>query len=127
MIENEWFVRASAIGISWDDFWKMNPHIIKLMIKSHKEEVAEQNYMMWLNGRYVADAIMSTIGNSPWFKGKASPLHKYPKEPYRIFGNAPKNMTADEKQREVDKFFAQESVRRANWKRTSEKQELGGE
>lgn len=94
---------------------------------AHQNKLKEQNTMMFWQGRYVADAIMSTIGNSPWFKGKASPLHKYPKEPYRIFGNAPKNMTADEKQREVDKFFAQESVRRANWKRTSEKQELSGE
>lgn len=30
-------------------------------------------------------------------------------------------LTEDEKQREVDKFFAQESARRANWRRTHKK------
>ena len=94
---------------------------------AHKNRLEEQNTMMFWQGRYVADAIMSTIGNSGWFRGKSAPLHEYPKEPYQIFGNTPKNMTSDEKQREVDKFFAQESVRRANWKRIHEMHELGGE
>ena len=38
-----------------------------------------------------------------------------------------KNMTADEKQREIDRFFAQESVRRSNWKRNNKDNKMGGE
>lgn len=94
---------------------------------AHKNILEEQNTMMFWQGRYVADAIMSTIGNSSWFRGKTAPIHEYPKEPYPIFGNTPKNMTSDEKQREVDKFFAQESVRRANWKRNNKDNKMGGE
>lgn len=77
--------------------------------------------MMWMNGKYVADAIMSTIGNSGWFRGKGAPANKYPKEPYQL--NESTALTKEEKQCEVDKFFAQESARRANWKRTHKRQE----
>lgn len=89
--------------------------------RAHKLQMKEQNTMLWLNGKYVADAIMSTIGNSGWFKGKGVPVNEYPKEPYALYTNESKFMTEDEKQREVDKFFAQESARRANWRRTHKK------
>lgn len=75
--------------------------------------------MLWLNGRYVSEAIMSTIGNSQWFKGKSAPINEYPKEPYSFMES--RFITEDEKQREVDKFFAQESARRANWQGTHKK------
>lgn len=89
--------------------------------KAHRLQLEEQNMMLWRNGIYIAQTIMSTIGNSPWFKGKGVPPNEYPKEPLRLFEKNIRNMTEDEKQREVDKFFAQESARRANWKRTHKK------
>lgn len=89
--------------------------------RAHRLQVKDQNFMLWMNGRYVADAIMSTIGNSGWFKGKGAPLSEYPKEPYALFANSGTNLTEEEKRREVDKFFAQESARRANRKRTRKK------
>ncbi|HIW82643.1 MAG TPA: synembryn [Candidatus Acetatifactor stercoripullorum] len=95
---------------------KSCPVELKPYEKAHQNRLQEQNMMLFLQGRYAADAIMATIGNSPWFKSKSAPIHKYPKEPYPLFENAPENMTEEEKQREVDKFFAQESARRANWK-----------
>lgn len=114
-----------AIGMSKAEFMKSCPVELKPYDLAHRNRLQEQNTMMFWQGRYVADAIMATIGNSPWFKGKAAPLHKYPEEPYTIFGSEPKNMTANEKQMEVDKFFAQESVRRANWKRVHRKGSIG--
>ena len=53
------------------------------------------------------------------FKGKRTQPNEYPKEPYPFAES--RFITEDEKQREVDKFFAQESARRANWKRTHKK------
>jgi len=75
--------------------------------------------MLWLNGKYIADSIMATIGNSGWFKAKGTQPNEYPKEPYPFAES--RFITEDEKQREVDKFFAQESARRANWRRTHKK------
>ncbi|MBQ2800462.1 MAG: hypothetical protein IJF03_03640 [Lachnospiraceae bacterium] len=77
--------------------------------------------LMWMNGMYISNAIMSTIGNSGWFRGKNSEPNEYPKEPFNLFGNNTGEITEEEKQREVNKFFAQESARRANWKRTHRK------
>lgn len=56
------------------------------------------------------------------WKGKGQQTDKYSEKPLlqdSAFNNH--ELTEDEKQREVDKFFAQESARRANWRRTHEK------
>ncbi len=87
--------------------------------RAHRLQLKEQNMMLWLNGRYISESIMSTIGNSQWFKGKGTPPNEYPKEPYAFMDS--KLITEEEKQREVDRFFAQESARRANWRRTHKK------
>ena len=60
--------------------------------------------MLQLNSRYVADAIMSTVGNSGWFKSKGTTANEYPKEPYFFIES--ELITEEDKQREVDKFFA---------------------
>lgn len=110
-----------AIGVSKTEFMRSCPVDMAAYDKAHKLQLEEQNLMLWRNGMYVADAIMSTVGNSPWFKGKSAPPNKYPAEPYALFGNNSKNLTEDEKQREVDKFFAKESARRVNWQGTRKK------
>ena len=110
-----------AIGVSKAEFMKSCPADMAAYDKAHRLRLEEQNMMQRHNGLYIADAIMSTIGNSQWFKGKGVPVNEYPKEPYAIFTNNTANITEEEKQREVDKFFAQESARRVNWRRTHKK------
>lgn len=87
--------------------------------RAHRLQMKEQNFMLWLNGKYVADAIMYTIGNSGWFKAKGTPPNEYPREPYTFYES--RFVTEEEKQRELDRFYAQESARRANWRRTHKK------
>lgn len=107
-----------SLGVTKAEFMRSCPVELAPYDKAHKLQLKEQNFMLWLNGKYVADAILATICNSGWFRGKGA-INEYPKEPYAIMESTV--MTEDEKQREVDKFFAQESVRRANWKRTHKK------
>lgn len=57
------------IGISYRDFWKMNPHIFKFYVEQYKNKRNEEDLKQWQSGQYIAAAI-STIG-----KGK------YPKKP----------------------------------------------
>lgn len=71
--------------------------------------------LMHLQGQYIAEAILATVGNM--FSSKSAKLHKYPKKPYEIFGKEKIELTEEEKQRQVDLFFAQEKARRSNWKR----------
>lgn len=46
MFENEWFPPANAMGVTWQEFWRMNPHIIKCIAKGHKEKIKEQDTLM---------------------------------------------------------------------------------
>lgn len=57
------------MGITYHDFWGMNPHIIKFYAKQYKHKRNEEDLKQWQLGQYITAAI-STIG-----KGK------YPKKP----------------------------------------------
>lgn len=109
-----------SIGVTKAEFMESCPVELRPYDVAHREQANEQNFMNWLNGKYVADAIMSTLGNSGWFKGKGTPVYHYPKEPYKL--EAAKPLTQEEKRKAVDEFWAQESARRANWRRTHKKQ-----
>lgn len=47
--------------------------------KLEQQQIDAQNHML---GSYVRHAILSTIGNSQWFKSKAAQPHEYPEIPY---------------------------------------------
>lgn len=102
----------------------MNPHIVNLHLKGHKEKIILRDDEMWRFGIYIREALKSTVCNGFVWKGKGQQPDEYPKEPFLQSGSIHnQEITEDEKQREVDKFFAQESARRANWKRTHKRQE----
>jgi hypothetical protein len=104
-----------AIGVSKTEFMKSCPVELKPYDIAHQKQTEEQSFLLWQNGIYVRAAIMSSIGNSPWFKGRGTRAFEYPREPYSFHGAV---LTEEEKKREVDKFFAKESARRANWRLT---------
>ena len=97
----------------------MNPRIIKLHIKGHNRKVQEIDYLLWLMGKYVLDAESVALAHfGAGLAGKTSQA-EYLEKPYmqdRDFND--QEPTEEEKQRGVDKFFAQESARRAYWRRT---------
>lgn len=115
MVEKTWLVQALSIGISYNDFWGMNPHIIKIYIDAYKTKLEEHNFLMYLQGIYVRDALLSTVGNM--FKGKGTKDFEYPKEPYSLNSeetdNSNKELTEEEKDLQVKMLFANlESMKR---------------
>ena len=109
------------MGVSWEEFWTLNPHIINLMIKGHQEKLKELDYLLWLNGKYSMEAEMVALEHfGAGLSGKTSQA-KYLKSP--LMKEIIEVDAEEEKQREVDRFFAQESARRANWRRMHKKQE----
>lgn len=58
------------IGITYHDFWGMNPHIIKFYAEQYKHKKNEEDLKQWQLGQYVAAAISC-----------AFPKGKYPKKP----------------------------------------------
>lgn len=57
------------MGITYHDFWGMNPHIIKFYAEQYKHKRNEEDLKQWQLGQYILAAI-STIGK-----------RKYPKKP----------------------------------------------
>ena len=74
-------------GVPEELFWDSCPTELRAYEEAHREQLEEQNMLMWMNGMYISNAIMSTIGNSGWFRGKNSEPNEYPKEPFNLFGN----------------------------------------
>lgn len=68
LFENEWFPRAHAIGISWQEFWSMNPHIIKCIYKGYQERLKEQmmvqDRMNHIANQYTLSAITVAIDHA---------------------------------------------------------------
>lgn len=115
MFENEWFPLANSIGISWSDFWNMNPRIIKLMIKGNRErekrDLEIKNALAHLQGQYFVEAIMATVCNQ--LSGKTGKKHEYPKKPYEI--NKNQELTEDELQKQREAFVAGLMVMKSNF------------
>lgn len=78
MFENEWFPRLNAIGVSWEEFWNLNPHIANLLLIGHRERMRMQDEQMWLMGQYVLNAVSVAIEHG--FAGKKA-KSEYIKEP----------------------------------------------
>lgn len=49
------------MGVSWQEFWGMNPHIIKLLVKGHEEKIKEQDYLAWLFNQYTLSAVSTAV------------------------------------------------------------------
>lgn len=115
MFEKEWFPKAYEIGVSWSDFWELNPHSLIIMINGYNEkektELTKNNYIAHLQGAYVVDALMSTVGNV--FKKKNAKPYKYPEKPYELGEKKP--LTEQEKKTQLDLFVAQLKAMKTNF------------
>lgn len=58
------------MGISYREFWGMNPHVLKFYAEQYKHKRNEEDLKQWQLGRYILAAV-SCI----------SPKGKYPKKP----------------------------------------------
>lgn len=47
--------------MSWNDFWGMNPHILKVLIKGYKEKLKEDDYLAWHFNQYTLSAVTVAV------------------------------------------------------------------
>lgn len=71
-----------SIGMSYDAFWNDDVNMVRAYRKSYDLKRRQQNEMLWVQGRYVLDALMATVGNM--FADKNAPKNEYPHEPYPV-------------------------------------------
>lgn len=93
------------VGIDYNDFWRMTPHDVKLIMEGYQrrqeQDIEMKNTMMFIQGRYVVDALACTVGNM--FSRKGSQANKYPSKPYDI--TPPRELTEEEKNVQVKAIF----------------------
>lgn len=61
MVENEWLPQALTLGISYNDFWHMNPRIIKIHLKAQKIKEQMIDEKLWRMGLYVESAVATAV------------------------------------------------------------------
>lgn len=71
-----------SIGMTYDDFWNGDVNMVRAYRKADEMKRRRENEAMWLQGLYVRDALICTVGNM--FSGKDGKTHEYPNEPYAI-------------------------------------------
>ena len=117
MFENEWFPPANAIGVTWQEFWGMNPRIIKCIAKGHKEKIKEQDTLMhtWW-GTYGLSAL--TVAVEHCLHGKKA-KSEYIKKPIMADYEKTKEnvqITEDEKKKQTEQLFMQLQIMGINHK-----------
>lgn len=103
------------IGISQDEFWRLNPHKIKIRLKAYEGLEEKKDAQMWHLGKYIYKAVVTAIdhtilgGNSDYFE---KPILQM---------NESRELTEEEKQSQVNAFFAGLQVMQSNFEREHNK------
>lgn len=111
---------ANAMGVSWNEFWSMNPHIINLLVKGQEEKnkrrMQEQDRLNWYLGQYFASALDCTVCNSEIWRKRGSNPHSYIEKPI-LQESDKKNepMTEDGIQKRRELFIASMKAMQANF------------
>lgn len=71
-----------SLGMTYDEFWNQNVDMTRAYRKADEFKRRRENEVLWLQGIYVRDALICTVGNM--FSGKSAKKQEYPKEPYPI-------------------------------------------
>ena len=71
-----------SIGMTYDEFWNQDVAMVRAYRKSDELKRRRQNETLWMQGIYVRDALLATVGNM--FSDKGSTKNEYPTEPYPV-------------------------------------------
>lgn len=71
-----------SIGMSYDEFWNQDVTLVRVYRQADDLRRRRQNEMLWMQGIYMRDALLCTVGNM--FSGKGATPIEYPKEPYPV-------------------------------------------
>ena len=71
-----------SIGMTYDEFWNQDVAMVRAYRKSHELKRRQQNETLWMQGLYMRDALLSTVGNM--FSEKGAKAIEYPGEPYPV-------------------------------------------
>jgi predicted RNase H-like nuclease (RuvC/YqgF family) len=117
-----------SYGMSYHQFWDGDVYAHREYRRAHKLKLQEKNTEMWLQGRYIYDALCAVAPIVRAFS-KASRPGKYADKPYDLFEEERKKREEEEAKRRYEKMrekvaaFAEEFNKMR--KKTPEGKEVG--
>ena len=119
LFENEWFPQAYVFGITWEQFWHMNPRIIKCISLGHEKKIKEQDALIhtWV-GTYGLSALNVVINHC--IEGSKS-KSKYIEEPIMSDASLSKDkedkskISEKEKLEKTEQLFMKLNIMSANY------------
>ena len=85
------------IGMTADEYWHGDPYLAKAYRKAYKKRIEARNQELWLQGKYVFDAVSVALYNA--FRGRRAAA-KYTEKPYQIF---PKTRAEIEREARIER------------------------
>lgn len=106
---------TKGYGLTVEDIDSSCPSDLEPYAEAHRLEMVERdNYIYSVFGNYAISAFAFAIEHN----FAKNPKSEYMKNPMLSLDNiSNREMSEEEKQKEVDLFFAQENARKVNWKR----------
>ena len=109
--ETELLDYALFLGMSFDDFWFSDPHILDNYEKAYEAKRKQEYQGYWIQGAYVKAAIESSVfvaglANKKVLRG----MPKYPDNPFKSEEDAVKNV--EEERQKLYMFLKNLKVRR---------------
>ena len=116
IIWEDHFSYAFALGISLEEFKHMTPMELEYCLKGYELRRRLRDRDMWeYFGTYGLSAVMTAVEHC--LAGRKA-VTRYIDKPNLQEGRIQdRQLSEEEKMREVDRFFAQEEARRINWRR----------
>ena len=106
MFTKEWLPYALSIGVSYNDFWHMNPRILNAIGKGYELQRKARDEEMWMQGLYNYHATATAIANCFSKTSKA----QYIKKPL-LSDFVAKDEISEEKRIEMENYKLAMSLR----------------
>lgn len=104
----------------------MNPRILNLHIKAHQEWIKEQDYLSWLQGRYIYEGFSVALSH---FASKNSTL-KYLEHPYMESAADIERKTnranEEQKKKQAENYMLRLQIMASNWNRNNKDGDKSG-
>lgn len=108
------------MGISWEQFWKMNPRIIKVIAKGYKERLLQQDYINWINGQYILSAVSTAVEHN--LAGRKARSNYMDKPIMKELEEKNKPLSEEEMDRQRELFVAKLEAMRVNFELNHKKE-----
>lgn len=104
---------ALSIGISYEQFWHLNPRKLKPFEKAYKLRQKQIDGQMWMMGRYVLEAFNVVMANS---FGKKGTHVQYREKPFMAeLDTETKEMSEAEKIEKTNSLFGMFRIMQTNF------------